>query len=67
MPSDGFYTVRFGGEEHGSVVYVRFRYANQDFNPTWGWDEEDDPELLSNDDLIVVDGVTKAACDWVEL
>ena len=65
VPPDGFYDVRFDGEEYGGKVYVWFQYATKDRNPTWGWDVEDDPELLGDDDLIVVDGVAKAAHDWV--
>lgn len=54
---DGFYNVVFVGSEDATNVFLRFSYMSDEFLPTWGWDDEDDPEAMSYGDAVVIDGV----------
>lgn len=52
VPPEGYYAVSWDDDDDYNAYYVRFG----GYGPTWGWDQEDDPEMISEDAAIFING-----------
>lgn len=62
VPPDGYYPVLDDDEWRPRSCYLRFC----EYGVCWGWDEEDDPQRLEDDTVIIINGKRRSASEFVK-
>jgi hypothetical protein len=57
---EGYYAVSWDDDDDYSAVYVRFGECGS----TWGWDQEDDPEMIPEGAAIFINGQKRYAREF---
>lgn len=57
---EGYYAVSWDDDGDYNAYYVRFG----GYGPTWGWDQEDDPEMIPEDTAIFINGQKRYAREF---
>lgn len=62
VPPDGYYPVLDDDGWRPRAYYLRFC----EYGVCWGWDEEDDPQRLEDDTVIIINGNRRIASEFVK-